>query len=217
MLVEYKYFEPAFYATALPDWGTAFAMTQKLGPQAKVLVDLGHHAQGANIEQVVAQLARLGRLGGFHFNDRKYGDDDLATGSLDPAQLFRIFNVLVEADRAGIQPIAGVSFVIDQSHNVKNPIEEMIESVEAILRAYVQALCVDRGRWQEAQASGDAELGDQLLKNAMQSTPVDVILVRMREEKRLPPDPLAALRLGAYLEDRRRARRAPAPVVHAGL
>jgi L-rhamnose isomerase/sugar isomerase len=206
MLVEYKFFEPGFYATAIPDWGRAYSVAEKLGPQAVVLVDLGHHAHGTNIEQVVAHLIRLGKFGGFHFNDRKYADDDLATGSLDPAQLFRIFVVLLEADRRGLKPFSEVSLVIDQSHNIKNPIEEMIESVEAIARAYVQALLVDYSRLEEARSEGDAILGDQLLKNAFFSPTVDSILWKSREERGLPCDPLLAFREGSYLEERRAAR-----------
>jgi L-rhamnose isomerase/sugar isomerase len=206
--VEYKFFEPAFYATAIPDWGRAFSLAERLGGRAAVLVDLGHHAHGANIEQVVAHLIHLGKFGGFHFNDRKYGDDDLATGSLDPAQLFRIFAVLIEADRRGLKPFAEVSLVIDQSHNLKNPIEEMIESVEAIARAYVQALLVDYERLEEARRAGDAILGDQLLKNAFFSPAVDAILWKSRADRKLPGDPLQALRDGGHLERRRDLRRA---------
>ena len=206
--IEYKFFEPAFYATAIPDWGRAFSLAERLGSRAAVLVDLGHHAHGTNIEQVVAHLIHLGKFGGFHFNDRKYGDDDLATGSLDPAQLFRIFVVLLEADRRGLRPFAEVSLVIDQSHNLKNPIEEMIESVEAIARAYAQALLVDYPRLEEARREGDAELGDQLLKNAFFSPAVDAVVWKSRLDRQLPGDPLQALREGGHLERRRALRRA---------
>jgi L-rhamnose isomerase/sugar isomerase len=174
-----------------------------------VLVDLGHHPHGTNIEQVVAHLIHLGKFGGFHFNDRKYGDDDLATGSLDPAQLFRIFVVLIEADQRGLKPFDEVSLVIDQSHNLKNPIEEMIESIEAITRAYAQALLVDYPRLEEARRDGDAILADQLLKNAFFSPAADALLWKARTTRQLPSDPLQALRDGGHLE-RRRARR------HAG-
>jgi L-rhamnose isomerase/sugar isomerase len=206
IFVEYKFYEPAFYATAIPDWGRAFTLAERLGDRASVLVDLGHHPQGTNIEQIVAHLIHRGKFGGFHFNDRKYGDDDLATGSLDPAQLFRIFVVLCEADRRGLKRFEDVSLVIDQSHNIKNPIEEMIESVEAIARAYVQALLVDYPRLEEARSEGDAILGDQLLKNAFFSPAVESILWKSREERGLPCDPLMALRDGSYLEERRAAR-----------
>lgn len=210
MLLEYKFFEPGFYATAIPDWGRAFSIAQRLGPQAVVLVDLGHHAHGTNIEQVVAHLIHLGKFGGFHFNDRKYADDDLATGSLDPAQLFRIFVVLLEADRRGLKPFSDVSLVIDQSHNIKNPIEEMIESVEAIQRAYVQALCVDYDRLGEARAVGDAAAADQVLKNAFHGPATDAVLWKSRVSRGLPADPMGALRESGQIESRRKARGAVA-------
>jgi L-rhamnose isomerase/sugar isomerase len=206
MLVEYKLFEPGFYATAIPDWGRAYGIAEKLGPRAAVLVDLGHHAHGTNIEQIVAHLIHLGKFGGFHFNDRKYADDDLATGSLDPAQLFRIFVVLLEAGRRGLKPFSEVSLVIDQSHNIKNPIEEMIESVEAIQRAHVQALCVDYERLGEARAVGDAAAADQLLKNAFHGPAADAILWKSRVSRGLPADPLAALREDGHIERRRTER-----------
>jgi len=217
MLVEYKFFEPAFYATAIPDWGRALSLAQKLGPRATVLVDLGHHPHGTNIEQVVAHLIHLGQFGGFHFNDRKYGDDDLATGSLDPAQLFRIFTVLVEADRRGLKPFSEVSFVIDQSHNVKNPIEEMVESIEAIQRAYAQALCVDYDRLEEARAAGDAGRGDQILKNAFFSPAAEALLWKSRASRGLPEDPLAALREAGEVEKRRKSRRGATVSTGAGV
>jgi L-rhamnose isomerase/sugar isomerase len=206
MLVEYKFFEPGFYATAIPDWGRAYSIAEKLGPQAVVLVDLGHHAHGTNIEQVVAHLIRLGKFGGFHFNDRKYADDDLATGSLDPAQLFRIFVVLLEADRRGLKAFSEVSLVIEQSHNIKNPIEEMIESVEAIQRAYVQALCVDYVRLCDSRAVGDAAAADQILKNAFHGPATDAVLWKARVSRGLPADPMGALRESGQIERRRTER-----------
>jgi L-rhamnose isomerase/sugar isomerase len=208
IFVEYKFFEPAFYATAIPDWGRAYSLAERLGDRASVLVDLGHHPHGTNIEQVVAHLIHLGKFGGFHFNDRKYGDDDLATGSLDPAQLFRIFLVLVEADQRGLKRFEDVSLVIDQSHNIKKPIEEMIESIEAIARAYAQALLVDLPRLEEARREADAVLGDQLLKNAFFSPAVDAILVKSRLDRQLRSDPLAAFRAGNCIEQRRATRNA---------
>jgi len=210
MLVEYKFFEPGFYATAIPDWGRAYSLAEKLGPQALVLVDLGHHPHGTNIEQVVAHLIHLGKFGGFHFNDRKYADDDLATGSLDPAQLFRIFVVLLEADRRGLKSFSEVSLVIDQSHNIKNPVEEMIESVEAIERAYVQALSVDFGRLEQVRAIGDAAAADQILKNAFHGPATDAVLWKSRVSRGLPADPLGALREDRHVERRREQRGAAA-------
>src|SRR5919205_2030934 len=140
LLVEYKLYEPAFYATDLADWGSALLVCQELGGRARVLVDLGHHAQGVNIEQIVSLLHGAGRLGGFHFNDRKYGDDDLIVGSVDPYQLFRIFFELVDAGALD----DGVRLTIDQSHNVEPKIEAMIQSVVNLQEAYAKALLVDR-------------------------------------------------------------------------
>jgi L-rhamnose isomerase/sugar isomerase len=194
IFVEYKFFEPGFYATAIPDWGRAYALCEKLGDRASVLVDLGHHPLGTNIEQVVANLQSLGKLGGFHFNDKKYADDDLATGSVDPFQLFRIFNVLVEADLEGLQNINEVAFMIDESHCLKDPLEEMLESVDNIQRAYVQALSVDRGALKDAQKKADAELADQILKNAFSDTPANAILQTVRLERGYPADPIREFR-----------------------
>ncbi|MCI0621895.1 MAG: TIM barrel protein [Acidobacteria bacterium] len=194
IFIEYKLFEPAFYATAIADWGRAYALCTKLGDRAKVLVDLGHHALGTNIEQIVANLQGLGKLGGFHFNDKKYADDDLATGSIDPFQLFRIFNVLVEAELRGLQRISDVAFMIDESHNLKDPLEEMLEAVDNIQRAYAQALSVDREAWREAQNEADAELADQILKSAFFDTPVNAILQTVRLERGCPADPVEEYR-----------------------
>jgi L-rhamnose isomerase/sugar isomerase len=191
---EYKFFEPAFYATAIPDWGRSYALCQKLGDRARVLVDLGHHAPGTNIEQIVANLQCFGKLGGFHCNDRKYADDDLTTGSIDPFQLFRIFNVLVEAELRGLQKVSDVVFMIDESHYIKDSLEEMLEAVDNIQRAYVQALAVDRQVWADAQKKGDDELGDQVLKSAFFDTPVTAILQTTRLERGCPADPIAEYR-----------------------
>jgi L-rhamnose isomerase/sugar isomerase len=194
MLIEYKFFEPAFYATAIADWGRSYALCQRLGDRARVLVDLGHHPLGTNIEQIVANLQSFGKLGGFHFNDRKYADDDLTTGSIDPFQLFRIFNVLVEAEILGLQKVSDVEFMIDESHYLKDPLEEMLEAVDNIQRAYVQALAVDRQVWADAQKNGDAEAADQLLKSAFFDTPVTAILQTTRLERGYPADPLEEYR-----------------------
>jgi L-rhamnose isomerase / sugar isomerase len=189
MLVEYKFFEPGFYSTAIPDWGTAYTLCQAIGPRAKVLVDLGHHPLGVNIEQVVSHLAMLGRLGGFHFNDKKYGDDDLASGSIDPYQLFRIFATLVEADARGSIRIDELAFMIDESHMIKHPVEEMLESVEALQRAYVQALAVNWQQLAKARSAGDPSAADAILRCAFQDTPVTAILSEMRNRKSLACDP----------------------------
>jgi L-rhamnose isomerase/sugar isomerase len=195
MFVEYKFFEPGFYATAIADWGRAYSLSAKLGDRASVLVDLGHHPLGTNIEQVVANLQGLGKLGGFHCNDKKYADDDLATGSIDPFQLFRIFNVLVEAELRGLQKVSDVAFMIDESHCLKDPLEEILEAVDNIQRAYVQALAVDRQRWESAQQKADAELADQTLKNAFFDTPANAILQSVRLERGYPADPLNEYRV----------------------
>jgi len=169
MLLEYKFFEPAFYATALPDYGRAAEVVAKLGPKASVLVDTGHHPLGANIEQIVTFLVRSGRLGGFHFNDHKYADDDLAAGSIDPAQLFRIFLALVEGEARRHIRIAQVAFMIDQSHNIKDPVEEMVESVDNIMEAYAKALLVDlRALW-KAQNACDASGADAVVSDAFKT------------------------------------------------
>ena len=207
LFIEYKLFEPAFYATAIADWGRAVDLAQRLGERAKVLVDMGHHAQGANIEQIVALLARMKRLGGFHFNDRKYADDDLAAGSIDPYQLFRVFLTLVEADERGLMKIEDVAFLVDQSHNVKSPIEEMIETVDNLQRAYVQALLVDGPRLAEARRRADAVEGDQRLREAFFDLPADALLKLWRHERGLPVDPLRAFREGGW-EQRLREERA---------
>ena len=150
MLVEYKFFEPGFYSTDLPDWGTAALVCRRLGPQAQVLVDTGHHAQGTNVEQIVALLLDEGLLGGFHFNNRKYADDDLIVGSIDPFELFRIMREIAARSR---RP-TNVAFMIDQSHNVEGKIDAMIQSVMNIQTAYAKALLVDEARLAAAQARG---------------------------------------------------------------
>jgi L-rhamnose isomerase/sugar isomerase len=203
IFIEYKFFEPGFYATAIPDWGRAYALCEELGDRASVLVDLGHHPLGTNIEQVVANLQGLGKLGGFHFNDKKYADDDLATGSVDPFQLFRIFNVLVEADLEGLQKINDVAFMIDESHCLKDPLEEMLEAVDNIQRAYVLALSVDRKALRDAQKKADAELADQILKNAFSDTPANAILQTVRLERGCPADPIREFRVKHTSSDTR--------------
>src|SRR6266576_6266826 len=151
LLIEYKFFEPAFYSTDLPDWGTSLLMAQKLGSQAEVLVDTGHHPQGTNIPQIVAQLLDEDRLGGFHFNDRKYADDDLIVGSLNPFELFCIFNEIIDASTQGNTNARRIAYIIDQSHNIEPKIEAMIQSVYNIQMAYAKALLVDRARLHQAQ------------------------------------------------------------------
>jgi L-rhamnose isomerase / sugar isomerase len=201
MLVEYKFFEPAFYSTDIPDWGTAYAWCLKLGPNAQVLVDLGHHAQGVNIEQIVAFLLDEGRLGGFHFNNRKYADDDLIVGSTNPYELFLIYAELAGAELGTEEPARttaeGVAYMIDQCHNIEGKVAPMIYSVLNCQEAYAKALCVPRAKLAEAQAAGEVLLAHQLLSDAFRLD-VRPLLVRVREELGAPADPLAAYRASGY-------------------
>ncbi len=201
MLIEYKFFEPAFYSTDIPDWGTAYACCLKLGPQAQVLVDLGHHAAGVNIEQIVACLLDEGRLGGFHFNNRKYADDDLIVGSVNPYELFLIYHELVSAALGTDEPARAtaqrVAYMIDQSHNVEGKIAPMIASVLNCQEAYAKALVVRRAQLAEAQAAGDVLAAHELLNQAFK-TDVRPLLRRVREEMGVPPEPLAAYRASGY-------------------
>ena len=163
MLLEHKMFEPAFYSSVISDWGSSILAAQTLGPKAKCLVDLGHHAPNVNIEQIVARLHRYGKLGGFHFNDSKYGDDDLDAGSINPHQLYLVFNELVEAEhnpREGFSP----AYMIDQSHNVTDPIESMVSSADAIVSALAKALLVDRDALRDAQECNDVMAAFQALR-----------------------------------------------------
>ena len=200
MLVEYKFFEPAFYSTDLPDWGTAALVCRRLGPQARVLVDTGHHPQGTNIEQIVTLLLAEGLLGGFHFNNRKYADDDLIVGSIDPFELFRIMReiALAEAESA-------TEFMIDQSHNVEGKIDAMIQSVMNIQTAYAKALTVDEDALTTAAASGDVLGAHRLLVDAFEND-VRPLLARLRTDDGLEPDPVQAFRDGGYAEQRARDR-----------
>lgn len=163
VLIEYKPYEPNFYSMVIPDWGTSHLLASKLGPKASCLVDLGHHLPNTNIEQVVAILMMEGKLGGFHFNDSKYGDDDLTVGALKPYQLFLIFNELVDGMK---NTSSRPSWMIDASHNLKDPLEDLLQSVEAILIAYAQALLVDRTRLIEAQQANDVVLAQEVLQEA---------------------------------------------------
>jgi L-rhamnose isomerase/sugar isomerase len=165
LLLEYKAFEPNFYSTTVGDWGQSLLYVNKLGPKAFTLVDLGHHLPNANIEQIVSLLLMEGKLGGFHFNDSKYGDDDLTTGSIKPYQLFLIFNELVEGmDARGMNHAQDLGWMIDASHNVKDPLEDLLQSVEAIMLAYAQALLVDRQSLQIAQLENDVVRCQEILQ-----------------------------------------------------
>jgi L-rhamnose isomerase/sugar isomerase len=192
LLVEYKLFEPAFYATDIPDWGSALLICQRLGERARVLVDFGHHAQGTNVEQIVAVVAAQQRLGGFHFNDRKYADDDLIVGSVNPFALFLVFCELV----LGGRPLPRLT--IDQSHNVEEKVEAMILSVVNIQAAYAKALIVDRRALAEAQLAGDILGGHELLLRAYQ-TDVRPLCGYVRERSGAAPDPIAAFRASGYV------------------
>ena len=195
LLVEYKFFEPGFYSTDLPDWGTALEICVELGPQAQVLVDTGHHAQGVNVEQIVAHLIDRRRLGGFHFNDRNYADDDLIVGSADPFQLFLIFNQIVAAGEAADQ----VALMIDQSHNIEPKIEAIVQSVINVQVAHAKALLVDRPRLQAAQESGDVLAAHRVLTDAYE-TDVRPLLAAARSSLGIDPDPIDALRRSGYVE-----------------
>ncbi|PWJ60408.1 L-rhamnose isomerase/sugar isomerase [Dyadobacter jejuensis] len=180
MFVEYKAYEPNFYSTVIQDWGSSLLFCQKLGPKADVLVDLGHHLPNANIEQIVATLMMEGRLAGFHFNDSKYGDDDLTVGSIRPYMLFLIFNELVEGmQRAGNSSDA-YAWMIDASHNVKDPLEDLLQSVEAILIAYAQALLIDRPKLAVARQENDVVRAQQILQNAFRTDVRPLVREMMR-------------------------------------
>jgi L-rhamnose isomerase/sugar isomerase len=200
LLIEYKFFEPAFYSTDLPDWGTASLVCRRLGPQAQVLVDTGHHPQGTNIEQIVALLVAEGLLGGFHFNNRKYADDDLIAGSVDPYELFRIMHEIALAEVE-----ASTAFMIDQSHNVEGKIDALLQSVMNIQTAYTKALLIDDAVLTTAQAEGDVLGAHRALTDAFE-TDVRPLLARWRADKGLDPDPVRAFRDGGYAEQRARER-----------
>lgn len=198
LLIEYKFFEPAFYHTDLGDWGTSLLFAQKLGDRAQVLVDLGHHPLGTNIEQIVAYLIDEGRLGGFHFNNKKFADDDLTVGSINPYELFLIYNELV-AGELDPEVNMNVAYMIDESINIKPKIESMIQSVINVQEAYARALLVDRKALQDAQLSGDVVTAEETLLDAYR-TDVRPLLAALREEMELDPDPLAAFRASGYAE-----------------
>jgi L-rhamnose isomerase/sugar isomerase len=170
IFIEYKPFEPNFYSTTVGDWGQSYLYASKLGPKAYSLVDLGHHLPNVNIEQIVALLLMEEKLGGFHFNDSKYGDDDLTVGSIKPYQLFLIFNELVEGmDARNMEHTRDLGWMIDASHNVKDPLEDLLQSVEAILLAYAQALLVDRTKLREAQQSNDVAAAQEILQDSFRT------------------------------------------------
>jgi L-rhamnose isomerase/sugar isomerase len=205
LLLEYKPYEPAFYATDLFDWGAALTVCTRLGERAKVLVDLGHHLHGANVEQIVALLDEQGRLGGFHFNNRKYGDDDLIVGSTNPWELFLIF-----VELGARLP----RLTIDQSHNVEAKVEAMTLSVVNLQEAYAKALLVDRAALAAAQAAGDVLGGHEVLLDAYR-TDVRPLCAKVRAERNAAEDPVAALRSGGW-QERAIAARGSAVAVAGG-
>lgn len=196
LLVEYKPFEPAFYHTDIADWGMALHLAQKAGPRAKVLVDTGHHYQGTNIEQIVAWLLHLNALGGFHFNDRKYADDDLTIGSIDPYQVFRIFHEILSAPDSATE---GIAYMIDQSHNLKGKMEAMVQSVVTAQELYARAAMVNREELAKLQDDCRLMEAEELFRDSFW-TDVRPMVRAWREARGLPADPLAALRDGGYVE-----------------
>jgi L-rhamnose isomerase/sugar isomerase len=213
MLVEYKLFEPAFYTTDLADWGTSLLMCQFLGPQAKVLVDTGHHGHYTNIEFIVATLLDEGRLGGFHFNDRRYADDDLIVGSANPLQLFLIFHELINNHDG--KTAAPVAYMLDQAHVIEKKIEAMVLSVLNVQNAYAKALLVDRVALQERQRAGDVLGAHAVLRDAYE-TDVRPTLAAMREEIGRPADPLNALACDPQVKAHREQRLTTPPRASGG-
>jgi L-rhamnose isomerase / sugar isomerase len=197
MLLEYKLFEPAFYTTDVPDWGTAYAHCVSLGDRAQVVIDTGHHAPGTNIEFIVAFLLRAGKLGGFDFNSRFYADDDLMVGAADPFQLFRIMHELVLAGAVG--PAGGIAFMLDQCHNIEPKIPAVIRSVMNVQEATAKALLVDHDALRSAQEAGDV-LGANAVFMDAYNTDVRPLLAELREDMGLDPDPIGAYRRSGYFE-----------------
>ncbi len=204
VFLEHKLYEPAFYSTVISDWGTSFAAAQELGPKAQCLVDLGHHAPNVNIEQIVARLVRFKKLGGFHFNDSKYGDDDLDTGSVEPFRLFLVFNELIDAqtrDAEGSAP----AYMLDQSHNVTDPIESLMQSAIELQRAYAQTLIVDRPALAAAQQANDA-LGAHLEIKLAFTADVSPILGMARLRAGGAIAPIEAYRAAGYRKQKAKER-----------
>ena len=214
VFLEHKLYEPAFYATVISDWGSNLMAAQELGPKAKCLVDLGHHAPNTNIEQIVARLVRARKLAGFHFNDSKYGDDDLDSGAVDPFRLFLVFNELVDAEQRKAPEFAP-AYMIDQSHNVTDPIESLMASAVEIQRAFVQASLIDRNALTAAQEASDVMLGHRLVKQAF-ITDVSPILAEARRRKGGAIDPVMAYRASGY-RAKKAVERPPVEGTSAGI
>ena len=204
MLIEYKFFEPGFYHTDLTDWRTAYVMAKKLNNKAQILIDLGHHPLGINIEFIVAYLIDENKLGGFHFNCKKFADDDLTVGSINPQELFLIYNELVAAE-LDPEVETDIAYMIDQSHNLKPKVEASIQSVCNLQTAYAKALIVDRQSLAEAQAAGEIIDAEQILQRAAE-TDVRPLLERVRLEMDLDPNPLTAYRKSGYFDRISKAR-----------
>ncbi len=216
LLIEYKPFEPAFYHTDIADWGMALELARNAGPQARVLVDTGHHYQSQNIEQIVAWLLHLGMLGGFHFNDRRYADDDLTLGSIDPYQLFRIFAEIL-ADSEPLEKIAAIEFMIDQSHNLKGKMEAMVQSVAAAQEIYAKAALLDYERLRELQQECRLVEAEKCFRSAFWEDARPLVR-EWRKARGLPEDPLRALQESGYVEragEQRAARNANASATYA--
>src|SRR6266567_6072473 len=196
LLVEYKPFEPAFYHTDIADWGMASHLAAKAGPQARVLVDTGHHYAAQNIEQIVIWLLHTGKLGGFHFNDRRYADDDLTLGSIDPYQIFRIFH---EIQSSGPELLREIAFMIDQSHNLKGKMEAMVQTVATAQELWLKAALVDRDKLQQLQQRCELVAAEELYRGAFWQD-VRPILKEWRQMRGLPQDPLAALAESGYVQ-----------------
>lgn len=214
MFLEHKLYEPAFYSTVIADWGSSLMAASELGPKAKCLVDLGHHAPNTNVEQIVSRLIRVQKLAGFHFNDSKYGDDDLDTGSIDPFRLFLIFNELVDAQMRNA-PGFSPAYMIDQSHNVTDPIESLIASTNEILRAFVRASLIDRTALDAVHDRCDVMAGHHLLKAAF-NTDVSPILAEVRRRKGGAIDPHGVYRLSGYRSAKAKERPSQ-PIAQAGI
>jgi L-rhamnose isomerase/sugar isomerase len=201
LFTEHKPYEPAFYATVVQDWGSSLLLAQSLGERAQCLVDLGHHLPGTNIELVVARLLGAGKLGGFHFNDSKYGDDDLTAGSIKPYGLFLVFHELVQAERDRLTGFAP-AYMIDQSHNIKDPLEDMLQTVDQLQLAYAKAHLVDHDALEVYQNDGDVVMAERILKDAFE-TDVRPLVAEVRRRNGGALDPIAAFRASGY-----RARKA---------
>ncbi len=201
LAVEYKIFEPGFYTTDLMDWGMSYMMCSRLGERAKVLVDVGHHGQGVNIEHIVSILLDEGKLGGFHLNDRKYADDDLMAGTINPLQLFLVYDQIVDAslEPAFAHAVSNIVYMLDQSHNVEPSIEGIIQSVMNTQTAYAKSLLVEREKLHAAQAAGDVILANRLLMEAYEMD-VQPLLKKARAEMGCDPDPILAYRESGYAQ-----------------